>query len=231
MSTQLLTNDYIRSYFGSFNEENARRRGAKSGEHCKIIYLNGLQEYDPFTNDDIFPLIESIKLADKYLIPFQNISKIPWKFMTFLEGEFPYPHTHGDTICIPKKWTILHYNKQNTKKLAETLVHEKIHIYQRKYPIYTHMLIMRVWNMKIQSFTEVFEKKEDVILRRNPDTNNFIYSDENGMIIVPEFKDNGSGIIDDRDHPFEIMAYKLCDYILGNKDPRNNEKIWMDKYL
>lgn len=76
------------------------------------------------------------KILDTYKL--HVLRKLPWKFMIgHPELELGFPYTIGDYIVIPSK--MVH------DITVETLLHEKIHIYQRKYPqqcklIYEYMM-------------------------------------------------------------------------------------------
>jgi hypothetical protein len=81
---------------------------------------------------------------------------------------------------------------------ALTLLHEKIHVYQR-YHTCEAIQIMNLTNA-ITGF-----EYPELGLRANPDTNRILFTD-----IRPRWKNEATHMndIDDiRDHPFEIMAY------------------------
>jgi hypothetical protein len=177
--------------------------------------------------------------------PFKKLKDIEWKYISFTKGEFNSPHTHGDTIFLPKGWeqkedVILYKNE-----MTSVLIHEKIHIFQRFYPIETHNYIFDVlgfdvfssYDAFIYSKLETISKDDNVIrkkkgIRLNPDTNSIIYSDSNGSPLIPYFTTEGKNIISDvRDHPYEIMAYSLTDIIILKRKPSQKELEWMQTHL
>ena len=230
-----LTSSYIHAYFRTFDEENAIKRGAKDAKESESLYRKSLKPLYPSSETLLQGALDQ---ADHFLKPYIKLSNIPWKFATFSLGEFPYPHTHGDMIFLPEGWTNKENNLDIIYQMSITLIHEKLHIYQRMYPLYTHLFLLQVWNMQIDNSVDHFSKgyeNVNVSIRRNPDTNNFIYKDAQNNSILPYFKqmnkNDSHEITDKRDHPFEQMAYVLADYIAKVHKPSSKEKEWMNKYL
>ena len=92
-----------------------------------------------------------------------------WKFAkvdNFVENG--YPHTHKDTIILPKVIISNLDNSNNYKNMCSLFIHEKTHIYQRIYENSFKDLFINYWN-----FIEVKNIKNlDKILpliRSNPD--------------------------------------------------------------
>jgi hypothetical protein len=146
---------------------------------------------------------------------------IEWKIVIandFVESGFP--HTHFDTIVIPK-----HY--LNTSHLTETLVHEKIHVFQREFPCECNVLYTEFWNFKFTS------NPRGPLFRSNPDINKLQYKDENGQLINATFSNKNNPSLDNiegdtRDHPDEIMAYTVT-HILTDSILRHNLKQFVEK--
>jgi len=234
-----LTSSYIRAYYQTFDEINAQKRGYSHGTECEEKYIKSIRNVE--INQE--PLKLAIDEANVLLSDYSKLNKIPWNIFAFNpenKGEFPFPHTHGDSIFIPYNWDKREVNLDNIKIMASTLVHEKIHIFQRVYPLETHFLIENVWNHSFYDHIKNYETRYNrnnnnlIALRRNPDTNHFLYMDEKNELILPKFKktnDESHEIIDSRDHPFEMMAYKMTDYIEKRSIPSKEEKEWMEEYL
>lgn len=240
-----ITNSYIHAYFNTFDTINSKNRNCSSNISCQENYTNSLKK----ANVENEVMSKALKEADSFLKNHKKIYNIPWKIVSFsptVSGEYPYPHTHGDTIFLPENWENRENDLDNIKSMTTTLIHEKIHIYQRMYPIETHLLIFNVWKYNIIDHVKNYEsrnKKENnsfPSIRRNPDTNHFLYSDDENKMILPIFEEKDekdenmkkfSKIKDTRDHPFELMAYSLTDFIQSRKIPNNEEKKWMETYL
>ena len=106
----------------------------------------------------------------------------------FGRGEGGMPHTHGPYIMLPIDMPIL----------AATLVHEKIHVYQRYHPIETALDAAEKY--AITGF-----EYPDLGQRANPDTSRILYGD-----MRPTYTPNAktlADIQDLRDHPHELEAY------------------------
>jgi hypothetical protein len=133
--------------------------------------------------------------------------QIPWK-LGCIKGklyENGLPHTRSDIIIISKE----NVKEYSMDKLTKTLIHEKVHIYQKKYP--GDMLVY----LEENNFTIVKERDNDDNIRSNPDLDNFIYKDVDDNIYKATYRDNASNIEDiiyspidhqSYEHPYEKMA-------------------------
>lgn len=118
------------------------------------------------------------------------LRSIPWKVLMFGAGEGGLPHTHGPYIMLPI----------GVKFSASTLKHEKVHVYQRLYPLETCFALVNA--NPITGF-EYPESNQ----RANPDTSRILFGN-----MRPVWKDDVRDlrdIEDTRDHPFELMAYEV----------------------
>jgi hypothetical protein len=143
----------------------------------------------------------------------KKFNSIKWQIgiINGTEYEGGFPHTREDVIIIPK-------NLINSSNLMSILIHEKIHIYQKKYPEEIK-LYLNYYNFKHVDFRENYQNS-----RANPDINNLIYMDENDNIMCCLYNDNPKNIMDvtfypinnDKyEHPLEYMAYTLQDEIMN----------------
>jgi len=153
-----------------------------------------------FTDDEKELLERCAKDADKYLrnerfkevdygkhLNGNDIADIKWIFAntytnyhldTIKENEQGLPHTRENVILLSKN--VL---KNDALNLTNTLLHEKIHIYQRYNPKIFDTII------KEMGLKELDRKhfKQAKYIRSNPDTNNKLY-------YYPTAKGGGSGI-------------------------------------
>lgn len=156
--------------------------------------------------------------ADDFLFNYNNIlngkeiSKIPWMFCLTYNNNYEYengfPHTRENIIFIPEKII----PNTVTIDLINTLIHEKIHIYQR-YNKDIMDVIMN--NMGYEITTEYNPKK-----RANPDLDYNTYYDRNKEVLLQCYynSDRPNSIADVRctdnnniyEHPYEFIAYKIA---------------------
>ena len=182
---------------------------------------------------ECFILKYDIFLTNIILLSYHHLYYLPWKIQFFHNKyniENNYPHTHGDTIFFPN----LYFTLPQSERI-NLLIHEKIHIYQRYYPIPYHKILFNYYNLKVKQL--VFTHPDFKNVRKNPDNNLLIYTDNNEYIL-PVFIDNPSSISDVKhkvynkqnknttfsklnknEHPNETFAYYLTTAILNNEIP------------
>jgi hypothetical protein len=164
-----------------------------------------------------------------------DIAGIKWVFAntyanhfndTIKEYEEGLPHTRENIIFVSKN--VLKYDELN---LTNTLIHEKIHIYQR----YNSVLFENI--IKDMGLIEIDKKayKSAKYIRSNPDTNSKIYyapdntkkgiaTDANVMVCL--YRNNNPNSINDvihknysTEHPYEKIAYEIAEnYYKYNKN-------------
>ena len=140
-----------------------------------------------------------------------DISNIPWIIgLTNDNYENGYPHTRGKII-------ILNTKNIYSSNLIETLIHEKIHVYQKMYPDITNTIINKL------NFKLVGKRKYSDMVRVNPDTDNNIYSYNNNMMKAMYTSSNPTSIADIKyntgneqsfEHPYEWMAIDIAKKII-----------------
>lgn len=96
-----------------------------------------------------------------------KLNHIPWKIGMF-EGydyEHGLPHTREDVILLCRE----RFKKWNLEELIRTLIHEKIHIYQKIYPEDTEKF------KKEFKYEKVNRRIENEKIRSNPDLDAYVY--------------------------------------------------------
>lgn len=140
-------------------------------------------------------------LESKY-ISSERMNAIAWKFAlsTCEEG---LPHTREDIIFLSP--SVLKGD------IVSILIHEKVHVYQRKY-------LKEFRNSLIANgYTIVDERINYPLARSNPDLDKYVYANKNGNIMIMLYTNNKPDSITDvvkRDgyeHPFEEIAYEIGD--------------------
>lgn len=198
-------------YFNRMNQLDLVARDISSINSYKKLYKDG---YKSFSDEERNILITMTNQLNNILkTKYKNIYSIPWKFAKLdFNLEKGYPHTHSDVIIL----SMTFFNLDNAT-MIETLLHEKIHIYQRLYPLYTQDLISS-WNFQL---IDRIENYKDA--RNNPDINNFIYSQKG--IDKPFIQVYNST------NPIDISDSSVYYYIIKSKDEKQKENIVTKKDL
>jgi len=117
------------------------------------IHVRDMTNYEKYIYDKIpsnfkRTITKDIEKVDQKLKVYNKLYDITWK------------------IAVP--YTFL---KLDDKSRLEVLLHEKIHVFQRKYPIQTHFLYTKYWYVVPYAL-----RSYDEPLRSNPDINHIIYA-------------------------------------------------------
>lgn len=161
-----------------------------------------------------------------------RLNRTPIKILGVREElENGYPHTHADTIFLPHP---KFFNQPETEQLS-ILIHEWIHLYQRKFSIPFHKYLMEIRNLRILGLTSEHPQHERI--RQNPDLNDLIYMNtSDGTYVLPILHQNAGHLNEydlraydarnllkntdasphpENEHPFEWVAYDLTRSILS----------------
>ena len=192
-----------------------------------IEYINNIEDTAiSFTDEEKELLIKCAKNADIYLrketfkeldyaeyINGNNIADIKWifantytnKFNNILkENEEGLPHTRENIIFLSKN--VLKYDEL-------TLIHEKIHIYQRYNSAIFDKIIKNMGLKELDKNTYKYAK----YIRSNPDTNNKIYYKDDNIMVCLYRNDKPNSINDvvhnnyATEHPYEKIAYEIAE--------------------
>lgn len=176
---------------------------------------------DSFTPIEKNRLIIACKKADLALKKINEpgfdghkASDLPWNIALTRGKKYEngYPHTRLDTIFLSDR-------ALNTSdfQLAKTMLHEKVHIYERKYP-----KDIDVW-MNSAGYKKDKRWDEYKNARSNPDINDWSYLGPDGKPMVVLYnKDKPKSIADvdypvyddpASEHPYEALAYMLEKYL------------------
>ena len=196
-------------YLKQFTQKDMEVRKCDTYEKCKYMYKNNLIEFTPDNKDELERLI---KLCNEKTKNFKGLYNITWKLCkTTTKLEEGMPHTHTDIIFLSDSF----FRKNNDNSKIVTLIHEKIHLFQRIYKKRTQDLYEKF------NFSKVPKKKIN-LRRTNPDLDSFDYN-YNGVLIYSEYKDNAK-TLSDVDTKFISVETK------NNKDIREIEQIAKNGY-
>lgn len=199
-------------YYRSFTELDKKARKIDSVEDYLSIIS---KDCCNFNQKQKIKLIRCCEEADELLRDFsitgfdgKKASRIKWK-IGCLKGnryEEGFPHTVKDTIIL-----FNHILKLSYKNLVRLLIHEKVHVYQRKYKrdieeyLYTN------------GFVHIYDRTDNNKIRANPDIDDRVfYCTKTRKRYEMEYRTMNPKSIDDtksrNEHPFEEMAYKIEKY-------------------
>jgi len=203
-------------YFQTFSKVDYTVRNIQTiDDYYKIIE----QSVDQFSEEQKRTLTECILTADKFFeskrttwFDGKKCNAIPWKIgcikksnqaNTYEEG---LPHTRTDVILLPKTLN------QNPGSLTRLLIHEKVHIYQKRYRKDVQQYLTE------SGFTKHERNSTQDTRRSNPDIDNWTYKDKDGEIYKSQYLDGAKSIHDvtylrgkdqTAEHPFEKMAVEM----------------------
>ena len=198
-------------YYKTFFPLDLQMRGVNTvNEYIDLIQYSGVDA----NNIQKMKLRKCINQANEKLSKIklewfdgQRAANIPWKIGLIQDKVYEngLPHTRNDVILISKK----NVDGYTSEKLIKTLIHEKVHIYQKKY----RRDVLRF--LKEYGFTALKTRSEEDKIRANPDLDNIVYMDGNNIIYKATYLENGKTIEDvvytpknnqSHEHPFEKMA-------------------------
>jgi len=169
------------------------------------------------------------KKADEFLQQYNHlldgkeIAKLNWKFaltdkQNGLEYEDGLPHTRSDIIFFSDKMI----PETETPDLVNTLIHEKIHVYQRQHESDVDVILSNSDKLGFHKIVHFNPKK-----RANPDLNNNTYKNPNNELMQCYYNSDNPNSIQDvtclhnnsvNEHPYEFLAYTIAnkynDYLI-----------------
>ena len=209
--------DKTDNFFNRFNEYDFKARNIKSINDYEKIISNCVDDFSLEQIDIINELTNEIDMIEIscYWIDNNKLRNIPWKFSLIKSNklyENSFPHTRLDTIIIPKNQIKL------TEQFKNTLLHEKLHVYQKLYPNDFQIYLDNNNFIKLIKYNDPNNKYK---CRANPDTDDWIYIKDN-IIYKSKYKKNVKNISDviytpindsRYEHPREKAVYDLLEKI------------------
>ncbi len=201
------------NYFSSFTIHDWEVRNVYDKEQ----YLNKIKDsIKELTKEQKERLIKLTKKVDEELKKIKlswfnglNASNINWKIgYTYGKNyEDGLPHTRNDVVILGENTL-----KQTDKNLITTLVHEKVHLYQKFYPDDVEKY------KEEKGYRRLRRRDENDRIRANPDIDNYIYIDKNGKELKTVYNEKAKGLEDtttypnehqSSEHPNEAMAIEI----------------------
>lgn len=212
------TDDFLQKdidhYLSKFSIYDLQARGVKNTDE----YLEKIKEsVTDFTDQEkkrlrklCLQIDQTMKSIQKPWFNGQKASHIPWVFgITYGDTyEGGLPHTRGKNVIMVSNKVL----EKNNEDLKETLLHEKVHLYQKRNPEDMERYIqekgMERWKRK-----EVGDR-----IRANPDTDDYIYKNKEGQVMKTVYKEELRNMDDvetypenaqESEHPYEKMAIEI----------------------
>ncbi len=208
----LIEKDYD-NYFNSFTIYDLEARDIKTIDEYKTLIKNNLGDINGEKRLRLSRLMEEAdKRMSKIKLEYfdgKKAKEIPWRIgyiknNTYEDG---LPHTRSNVVFVSDK--VIGYDDEN---LIGTLVHEKVHIYQRLYPEemdkYKRMKNYKIWR----------RRDTNDRIRANPDTDMYIYKNGEDKIMKSEYVEGARGVEEvvtypkneqSSEHPNETMAIEI----------------------
>lgn len=199
------------NYYETFSSTDLKVRNINNIDEYKILIKKSV---DNFSESEKNKIISCIKKADIFFNKFnkswfdgKKCNLIPWK-IGCIKGKYyenGLPHTRSDVIILSKK----NINDYSNRKLINTLIHEKVHVYQKIYTEDTNKFLI------LNNFKKIKKRGEYDNIRANPDLDNYIYSDDKNNIYKAIYNKNPKNVEDitykpyhhqTYEHPFESMS-------------------------
>ena len=147
------------AFFDNMNPSDLYARKVQSIKDYKRIYSTSFR---PFTANERAMIAGYVETCDKRVAQTHRLKAIPWKFAKLDKNiEHGWPHTLGDVIILPSDFL---ERGQSTNAIIDTLIHEKVHVYQRVYEDLT-LQLLRGWGFT-RTQTPSYLKP---YMRSNPD--------------------------------------------------------------
>ena len=159
-------------------------------------------------------------------VNFAKLAKLPWRVAATAPAgaggaagayEANLPHTRADVVLIAPALIPSGDDKVSQKRFAATLLHEKIHVYQRAYPQDIAAAL------DAEGYVRKGQRASVALVRANPDLDDWIYLDPEAgpnkgkQMLALYASENPSGITDVTqensaafEHPYERMAYRIA---------------------
>lgn len=189
------------SYFDNMTSLDLIARGMKTREEYRIYYQNNIIKFTPIELKQLKKLQDYIS---KKLIQynFHDLNNIPWKIIKVNNNiEMGFPHTLADTIILSSNFFNMSEELQ-----CKVLLHEKYHVYQRKYPSVIAKIIKDWGLIEYEVPNQVLNKR-----RNNPDlpTPFKVYGPSNPQYYIIQLYNNPS--------PTSLYDSSVCAFTPSNK--------------
>lgn len=181
----------LSDFFSSLNKLDLIARSTAnvpitSEEHYKNVYI---ASYEDMTDIEKNILNKVVLEANKLLSPYKNLQQLEWKFVKVNSNiENGLPHTVSDMIVL--NTDIL---KRTEIELIKTIIHEKIHVYQRLNGAISRKWINQTDFVSLSSNDFMSLNKDVLDMRRsNPDLDRNTYYHNKSKLVLRQLYNSTS---------------------------------------
>lgn len=170
------------SYFDKMSHQDLVARSQSSMDEYKNTYSNSFTALSSEEKQRLQILIQKANiLLDNS--GFSKIRDIPWTIVKIKKDiENGFPHTLADVIVISDKLL-----QENDEYVVQTLIHEKIHVYQRQNRTHMKRIIQKMGMRPLTNDElKVIDDKIKRHLRANPDLDDKIYLHEPTGLVMSQ---------------------------------------------
>lgn len=191
-------------FFNNMNKKDLKIRNVKNKEDYKKLYYESFKNFNFMEKINLWFIILKINILT---FNYKNYRNIKWKFVKIDKNiENGFPHTLEDVIVL-----------SNIPNNIDTLIHEKFHIYQRKY----HKNIIILFNKL--GFIEYNKTNIPIFIlenkRNNPDIEKHYLKDDR-FLYIQLYNENPKNLTDSKPYKYDIKNKK----IYYNDDNNTNQK-------
>jgi hypothetical protein len=161
---------------------NARNTIEVKHEDALSYFTYYRESFREMTENEKKILINAVRIANQYLVNYPNLRDLTWMFAKVVDGiENNWPHTHNQAIILTSKVI-----SKPQDELVETLIHEKIHVYQRVFAQNINELYMNYLSFIPITSSDGIKIPYDIVerMRSNPDLNRKTYMFNNNFYIT-----------------------------------------------
>lgn len=190
------------NYYDFLTELDFKARGVGSlDEYLQKIRHRCLQSPDGSDSEIIRQCIRQCNghfadVSGKW-IDAKKFRALPWKIAITCGGstyEYGLPHTRGDVIIVNKK------DIKNSDDFVDTLLHERVHVYQKMYPLDFQKYL------DSEGFVRYCKRKDVVNVAANPDADEWVYM-KDGDVFVGQYAGSGANYKSVRFRPVNHPRY------------------------
>lgn len=202
------------NYFSEMTSADLKARGDFNTP--KAYFKHYMQSFTPFKKQEKELIVKATLKANALLVNYPRLRSIKWNFAKVdVDIEEGWPHTHNTMIVLTEKTL-----EKEQNDLVETLIHEKLHIYQRIYEPLVRDLYENMWLFK-PAQTNLVHSYIAELARSNPDLGNRIFTYQNKFYIIQLFNSLSPKSISDSS-PYAVFYDSP---ILQDKQALTNEML------
>ena len=210
-----ICNKFLKTDY-KFNKFDLKLRNIKSDIHN--FYCSNIIELNSYDKNKLNYIIYYLKkiINKKFYFLLKDIHFVKWNNNV----DMGYPQTHLNLICLPEYFINNITINSIDKDILVTIIHECIHIWQRKDKKFFDKLY-KLWNFKKVNFIHNYDKLKEII-RFNPDGVKDILI-FNNILITCIYNNNCQNIGDVSYVGYELKTHKN-QYTIENLNNYNSLK-------